>query len=140
MRYLWVFILTVLSSCGTSVSNREKAGKEDTFSSPFSVASFSPAGGAVAALPASVTVFFNSPPNRVSASALTHYNFNCGGGAVAASDVDYESGYSSVAVTLPDVGALAAGTGCTLTVSSNLLDLEGNPLGGSRSVTYTISN
>lgn len=139
MRYLWGFILVILSACGTSVSSREKLARDITISSPFSVASFSPAAGAVAALPATVTVFFNNIPNRLSASALTHYNLSCGGTPAAAQDVDYESGYSSITVTLPGMGTLSAGTVCTLTVSANLVDTAGNPLGGERGVSYTIS-
>jgi hypothetical protein len=126
-----------LSACGTSVTSREKK-TEATVSSPFFVASISPASGTVAQLPSTVTFFFNDFPNRGLAAAVTHYNLNCGGGAMAASSVDSVSGFSSVTATLPDPGTLNSGAECSVTISSRVTDQNGNPLSGERSVVYKI--
>lgn len=136
MRFVW--LLPLLAGCGTSLVTTPKVRSEATNSSPFYVVEMNPTSGTVASLPASVTIFFNDFPNRASASALTHYNLDCGSGALAAADVDSVSGYSSVTVTLSDPGTLSSGSQCTFTVSSNVIDTKGNPLSGSRSVNFTI--
>jgi hypothetical protein len=133
---IWWLGVGVLTACGTSAALPAK--KENaTISSPFYVVQYYPAEGAT--LPAAVEVAFNKPElNRATLAAVTHYNLVCGGITHAASSVNAVNGYSSVTVNLPTISGLASGSSCTLWLSLNLQDAEGNPLGDPRSVTYVV--
>jgi hypothetical protein len=126
----------LLAACGTSTAIPKKA-ENSTVSSPFYVAAYDPAEGA--ALPAAVTVSYNKAElNFTSLAAVTHYNLVCGGVTHAASTVTVVAGFSSVTVNLPTINGLASGSTCVLWLSMGLLDADGNPLGGVRSVTYRV--
>lgn len=138
MTQLALLLLLFLSGCGVSVTDRSKGEEEKIADSSFSVVQILPASGAVADLPSTITISFSDVPHRRMLAALTHYNINCGGQTQSASSVDAESGYSSVTITLPAIGDLVDGSSCTFAVSSNIIDLSGNRLGGVRTVTYVI--
>lgn len=128
--------LGLLTACGTSVALPKKA-EDPSISSPFYVVQYYPAEGAI--LPSAVEVAFNKPEiNRTTLAAITHYNLVCGGTTHAASSVNSLNGYSSVTINLPLISGLASGSTCALWLSLNLKDAEGNPLGGTRSVTYRV--
>lgn len=132
---LWLGFL-VLAACGTSAALPKKAGNS-TVSSPFYVVQYYPEEGAT--LPASVEVVFNKPEiNRATLAAVTHYNLVCGGATHAASSVNSVNGYSSATINLPSINGLASGSTCALWLSLALEDSDGNPLGGTRSVTYRV--
>jgi len=138
-RILHFLLLGVLFiSCGVSTTKRNSMEEEETISSPFYVVEFFPAPGAVSNLPESVTVSLSQSPHRGLLGALTHYNLNCGAHTLSARSVDSTSGFSSVTVTLPDMGELVSGSSCRFTVSSILTDLSGNRLGGVRTAVYTL--
>lgn len=101
------------------------------------MAAYNPAEGA--ALPASVVLVFNKAEvNFTTLAAVTHYNLVCGGITHAASSVNVVTGFSQVTVNLPTINGLASGSTCTLWLSLSLEDTDGNPLGGTRSVTYRV--
>ena len=75
------------------------------------ILSFVPATGSYTRVPGSVQVnFASSSLDPAGAAAISGYSISCGGNPLAAQNVTYLPGLSSVSVALPSITGLAEGT------------------------------
>jgi hypothetical protein len=136
MTILVCFSCLFLLSCGNAVNSVKataSAGEDTTFS----IVSIDPATGTKSSVPTTITIIFNDFPNRSLLAARSLYTMNCGTESIHAASVDSTSGYASVVVTF-DAIAVSSGANCVFSLASNLQNLNGNRLGGSRTATYKI--
>jgi hypothetical protein len=110
-------------------------------SSSLSVSSFSPATGTVSSLPAEVAITFNETNLDTTGGAnselnVSNYTLTCNSTNYSVLNVSQTSS-STILVDLP-TESLSSGATCTLSLSPNLNDNEGNELGTAPGVTYTL--
>lgn len=128
----------VLAGCGIAAAPPTAKVDNSTSEGSLRITGYSPAAGAVTSFPTQVTIYFSEPMlDEVGLGALTLFTLNCGKGPFAAETVLYAYGAGSVAVTFATQD-ITSGTTCTLSVSSDMADENGNTLGGERTAAYTV--
>jgi hypothetical protein len=105
-------------------------------SSPLTIEQFSPSAGALSSFPTLVQVSFSETVDTTSARNVSNWSYSCSTGENYVPNTIALNG-SVATLTLPTIPSPTNGESCSLSASTSILDLSGNPLSGTLFASWT---